>query len=116
MASEGRGAALILESPYTAATDVAARRFPIYPVRWFMLDRFDTLSLVPRIKVPVLIMSGTKDRVIPFDMGETLARHFGRQATFIPLPGVGHEPHRSDITGVVAAWLAKVLAVRGQGS
>src|SRR5262249_14246465 len=39
MAAEGYGAALILQSPYTAVVDVAARRFPIFPVRQLMLDR-----------------------------------------------------------------------------
>src|SRR5262249_40891652 len=91
MAAEGYGAALILQSPYAAVVDVAARLFPIFPVHLLMLDRFDTASLTPRITVPVLIMSGTADRIVPFDMGETLARLFGKRATFVAFPGAGHE-------------------------
>jgi hypothetical protein len=110
MASEGRAAALILESPYTSIPDVAARRFPVYPVRWFMRDRFDTLSLVPRINVPVLIIHGTRDWIVPYDMGETLARRFGKEAMFIPIVGAAHEPHRSDLVPFVTRWLQRNAA------
>jgi hypothetical protein len=117
MASEGRGEALILESPYTSIPDVAARRFPIYPVRFFMRDRFDTLSLVPKIKVPVLIIHGTRDRIVPYDMGVTLAKRFGREAMFIPIVGAAHEPHRSDLVPFVMRWLrGNDLAWRPQGA
>ena len=105
MAAEGRGAALILQSPYTAVADVAARRFAIFPVHWLMRDRFDTLSLVPRISIPVLIMSGTQDRTVPFDMGETLAKRLAPHATFVPFPGEGHELSEFGILTVAAKWL-----------
>src|SRR5207244_4333098 len=48
MASEGRANALILQSPYTSIANVAALRFPVYPVRLLIKDPFDTLSLVPK--------------------------------------------------------------------
>jgi len=107
MASEGRAAALILQSPYTAAVDVAARRFPLIPVRLLMSDRFDTLSVVDRIKMPVLIMSGTADRVVPFDMGKTLASALGPRATFVPFTGGGHELPEGGVFKVADAWLKR---------
>ncbi len=105
MAAEGRGQALILESPYTAVVDVAARRFPVFPVRALMWDRFDTLALVEKIKMPVLIVHGTEDAVVPFDMGETLARAFGPRATFVPVPGAGHDMYLSTLEPIVMPWL-----------
>ena len=105
MASEGRGALLILQSPYTSVADVAARRFPVFPVHWLMRDPFDTYSLLPKITVPVLIMSGTVDRTVPFDMGETLAQRFGAKATFVPFPGEGHELSEAGVQAVAAKWL-----------
>jgi pimeloyl-ACP methyl ester carboxylesterase len=105
MAAEGRGAALILQSPYTAVADVAARRFPIFPVHWLMRDRFDTAALVPKIEVPVLIMSGTDDRTVPFDMGQTLAHLLGRRATFVPFAGGGHELPEWGVQDVAERWL-----------
>jgi fermentation-respiration switch protein FrsA (DUF1100 family) len=69
MATERKVASVVLESPYTSLTDVAAYQFPYLPVRWLMWDRFDTLSRVGEIKVPLLVMHGDQDVVIPQDFG-----------------------------------------------
>jgi fermentation-respiration switch protein FrsA (DUF1100 family) len=111
MAAEGRGALLILQSPYTSVADVAARRFPVFPVHWLMTDPFDTASLLPKIAVPVLIMSGTVDRTVPFDMGETLAGRFGTRATFVPFAGEGHELSEAGVQAVAAKWLQAHMSV-----
>jgi fermentation-respiration switch protein FrsA (DUF1100 family) len=105
MASEGRASALVLESPFTAAVEVAANAYPFFPVRLLMRDRFDTLALVPRIQVPVLILHGTEDQAIPFAMGATLARAFGRRATLVPVLGADHNPDPVDLWPSVRAWL-----------
>jgi pimeloyl-ACP methyl ester carboxylesterase len=107
MAAERRGRLLILQSPYTAIVDVAALRFPLYPVRWFMRDRFDTVALVPRIGVPVLIIHGTADAIVPFTMGQSLAHDFGRRARFVAVPGGGHNDLSSDVLCPIAEeWLS----------
>lgn len=107
MASEHRCDGLVLESPFTSAVNVAARKYWGFPVRWFMRDPFETETLLARIKAPVLIFHGTNDPVIPFDMGRTLAARFGRQATFVPLNDVGHVPHQVDLAPIVAVWLVQ---------
>jgi pimeloyl-ACP methyl ester carboxylesterase len=114
MASEGRGAALILQSPYTAVVDVAARRFPLYPVRLVMEDRFDTLSRASSIEIPVLIMHGTDDETVPFDMGETLSHAFP-DARFVPILGGGHYLPDFETLPVAEKWL-KELALPGLGA
>ncbi len=105
MASEDRASALILESPFTAAVDVAADAYPIFPVRWLMKDRFDTLSLVPQIKQPVLLLHVTEDEVIPFKMSETLNRAFDTRATFVPIRGADHNPDQAELLPIVLNWL-----------
>lgn len=104
MAAEGRAQGLVLEAPYTSITDVAAERYPYIPVRWLLLDRFDTAAILDRIKVPVLIFHSTDDPTIPFAMGRALAQRLGPRATFIPLHGLGHWPHHQDLSPMVAAW------------
>jgi len=106
MVSEGRANALILQSPYTAVVDVAAWRFPVFPVRWLMKDRFDTFSLAPKIKMPVLIMHGTEDNIVPLDMGMELFLRFGAEATFVAIAHRGHNDLRtSDLLPVADKWL-----------
>jgi hypothetical protein len=107
MASEHRGDGLVLESAYTSAADVAARRYWMFPVHWLMRDPFETEALLDKITVPVLLIHGRNDPVVPFDMGETLAQRLGARATFVPLDDVGHIPHQIDLTPFVEKWLMK---------
>ena len=104
MASEGLAAGLVLESPYTSLPDVAARIYPYIPVHWLMLDRFNTSALVDKITVPVLIFHGVDDPQIPFAMGQQLADAWGQRAALVRLEGVGHYPHRIDLSGTVVQW------------
>jgi len=90
MAAEGRASGLILQSPYTAVVDIAAMQYPLFPVRLLDRDPFDTYSLVPRIKMPVLIIHGTNDWTVPFWMGARLKGRFGHEATLVPIKGGGH--------------------------
>jgi fermentation-respiration switch protein FrsA (DUF1100 family) len=109
MASEGRAGALILQSPYTSVADVAARRYPFFPVHWLMRDPFDTLSVVDKIGVPVLIMSGTADAVVPHDMAQMLTARFGARATFVPIPGGGHDLAAWNVLAIAKRWLSHVV-------
>jgi hypothetical protein len=72
MATERKIALMILESPYTSTVDVAMARFPIVPVGWLMLDRYESLSRIGSIRVPVLIMHGDADVVIDPSLGRKL--------------------------------------------
>lgn len=105
MAAEGRGAALVLESPYTSVADRAAQLYPIFPVRLLIKDKFDTAALVPDIKVPVLVIHSMDDRTIPVAMGRAVAASLGSRATAVILNGLGHFPHAADLSGTVAQWL-----------
>ncbi|MBV8977566.1 MAG: alpha/beta hydrolase [Alphaproteobacteria bacterium] len=107
MAAEAHADALILQSPYTAVVDVAAERFPFYPVRLVMRDRFDTLSLVPKIQVPVLILHGTDDAVVPFAMGQLLAQRFSH-AALVAIAHGGHDLGEGQILPPAEAWLMRL--------
>ena len=67
-----QAAALVLLSPYTSLPDAAAAKYPFVPVRWLMRDRFDSLALIPDIRLPVLILHGGQDKVIPARLGRAL--------------------------------------------
>ena len=78
MARRGLGGRLILISPFTSMASLGQRFFPWLPVAPLVRHRFDTLSKAPGIGVPVLIVHGTEDELVPFSMGEELARVFPR--------------------------------------
>lgn len=89
MARRGHGSRLMLLSPYTSIVDVTQRIAVVLPATLFVRDRFDTRSKAPHIHVPVLIVHGTLDTLIPVEMGRGLASVFPR-AQFVELTRRGH--------------------------
>ncbi len=72
VAAEREFAAIVLESPYTSTVDVAAARFPFFPVSWLMKDRFDSFTRIAQVHEPLLVMHGEADEVIPQSFGRRL--------------------------------------------
>ena len=65
-------AALVLESPYFSALDVASARYAIFPVSWLMLDKFRSDLAIREVHVPVLMVHGQEDDVIPLNSAKRL--------------------------------------------
>ena len=63
---------IVLESPFTSILDIARRRYKIYPVKYFILDKFDNYSKIDKIMSPILIISGKKDEIIPHSHSKKL--------------------------------------------
>lgn len=74
MAKRGRGSSLVLEAPYTSIPDIVSNAVPFLPARVVVADCFDTLAKARDIHVPTLIIHGDADQIVPFWMGEKLAR------------------------------------------
>jgi len=65
-------AALILEAPFTSTVDVGASHYPFLPVRLLMKDRFESHTRIGALHVPLLIVHGEKDRIVPVKFGKRL--------------------------------------------
>ena len=63
---------IILESPFTSIADAAKIYYPYLPVNLLLKDRYDSIKKIKNIKIPILIMHGKKDNIVPFFMGEKL--------------------------------------------
>jgi hypothetical protein len=74
LAARGWGTKLVLLSPYTSLPDVGAKAMPFVPVRLLMRDRFNSESRASEIKVPTLIVHGTNDQVIPYELGKLMSK------------------------------------------
>lgn len=83
-------AKLILEAPYTSTVDVAAAAFPWAPVRWLMRDRFHSDERIAKLAVPLLIIHGEKDTVIPIGIGRRLFDLAPGRKRFVALPKGTH--------------------------
>lgn len=63
---------LVLEAPFASLADVAAKHYPFVPVRWLLKDRFESDAKIARVRAPVFILHGEKDRVVPVSAGRAL--------------------------------------------
>lgn len=105
MTVEFSPAALILVSPFTSVPDVAANSFPMFPVRMLLQHEFDNIGKLPALDLPMLIMHGDADRMVPFEHGQRLAESNPR-AEFIAFEGVGHDlTFRQEAKIAHAEWL-----------
>jgi len=57
---------IILQSTFTNIPQLGAELFPWLPVRWLSTIKYDTLSKLPRIKVPLLIAHSPDDGLVRY--------------------------------------------------
>ncbi|HEV2295967.1 MAG TPA: alpha/beta hydrolase [Tepidisphaeraceae bacterium] len=90
LASTKPVAALGIFSPFTSVADMARRVMPFFPTSLLLRHRFDNETKLAKVTCPILIMHGTRDAIIPFEMSQRLARIAGHRATFEPVAGADH--------------------------
>ena len=91
LAADHPARALILEAPFTSAAEVGQLRYPWLPVKLLMWDPFASRDWIAKVHMPVLIVHGDHDGVIPFAMGRELFGLANPPKTFEAVPGGGHE-------------------------
>jgi len=72
----GRFDALVLQSTFTNLGDMARFKFGRIPVHLISGRELDTLTLLPQYDLPLLLLHGTDDDVVPSWMGERLFAAF----------------------------------------
>ena len=82
--------ALVLEAPYTSLVDLARPRFFFVPVDLLMRDRFDSERRISSVHIPILIIHGRKDSVVPFRYGQRLFAAATGDKFFHEFPDAGH--------------------------
>ena len=74
LATERPAAGVVLEAPFTSVADIGAGAYPFLPVRLLLKDRYETSAYLPQVRMPLLILHGERDQVIPVAMGRALFR------------------------------------------
>jgi hypothetical protein len=90
LAVDARPMAVVLRSPFTSITDVAAYHYWFLPVRRLLWDRYDSLSRIGALTCPVAIVAGDRDRVVPFGLSRRLYDAIRSPKTFITVRGADH--------------------------
>ena len=72
MAAEREVAAVVLESPYTSIAEVAQTHYWYLPAKWLVLDKWDSMAHIGRIRAPLLVVHGARDKTVPTRYGRRL--------------------------------------------
>jgi pimeloyl-ACP methyl ester carboxylesterase len=82
---------LVLVTPYDSLQEIAAQRFSLFPVRWLLLDKFESWRYASRVTAPTLLLAAEYDEVIPRTSTNLLYKHLPKSlATLIVVPDAGH--------------------------
>jgi fermentation-respiration switch protein FrsA (DUF1100 family) len=100
---------VILDAPYTSIVEVGAKAYPILPLRWLMVDRYESDKRIAAINAPLLILHGARDQVIPLEMGQRMHALAREPKRIVVFP----EGHHIDLdqygaVAVVRAWIDEV--------
>ncbi|MBF0284156.1 MAG: alpha/beta hydrolase [Magnetococcales bacterium] len=88
--------AVILEGTFTSLPDVAAERFPIFPIRWMSRIHFPNEQRIARVDRPVLLIHSQDDEVVPYPhAGRLLAAAAGPKRLITSRGGHNQGPHIS---------------------
>jgi pimeloyl-ACP methyl ester carboxylesterase len=84
-------ARVALISPFTALLDVAKLHYPLLPVSALLQDNYDSAANLAAVRVPLLVVHGEDDDIVPFRLGKALFDGYaGPDKELLPLAGVGH--------------------------
>lgn len=106
MASRGHGARLALVAPFTSIVDMGHRVAPFLPASLILAHRLDTYGRAKDIAQPTLVVHGDADEVVPFAMGERIAKTLPH-GEFIRVPGAHHtDVLTPDVLDRITAYLS----------
>jgi uncharacterized protein len=71
LALESPPAGLILQSTFTGIKDLARTHYPFIP-KPAVPDAYPSLRRIPRLRVPLLVLHGDRDEIVPLLHGEAL--------------------------------------------
>jgi fermentation-respiration switch protein FrsA (DUF1100 family) len=101
LAVSAPAAALVLEAPFTSVPDMA-RTTIFLPLAPFVRTRYDNLAKVAHLRMPLLVLHGEQDEVVPFAQGRRLFAAAPEPKRFHAIPGAGHND--AYVTGKNAYW------------
>tara|TARA_Y100000590_G_scaffold288607_1_gene324942 strand:- start:3636 stop:4448 length:813 start_codon:yes stop_codon:yes gene_type:complete len=72
IAQNKRFAGVILESPFTSMVNMGKKYYPFFPVSLLLKDKFESHKKINKISVPILIIHGKVDKIVPYAMGKKM--------------------------------------------
>lgn len=115
LALRHRPFALVLQSPFTSARDMARILVGRRPSEftWNLVSRihFNTIDVVRQLDVPVSVAHGAQDRLIPLDMGREVFSAASVKGQWLIVPDASHNDVAMRGGAAYWRWLASSLSL-----
>lgn len=83
-------AGMVLRSPFPELADVGSRHYPWLPVRLLLRDRFHVVKHLAGSEVPVTVVYGDRDSVVPPDLSARVADNAPALSERVVIAGADH--------------------------
>ena len=90
IAVEREAAGLVLEAPFASIAHMAGAIYPFLPLRPFIRTRYDNLDKAARLKMPLFVIQGTQDEVIPVAQGKMVHDAAPQPKQYLAVEGAHH--------------------------
>jgi fermentation-respiration switch protein FrsA (DUF1100 family) len=105
LALESPARGLILQSTFTSIRDAARRHYPFLPAG-IVPDAYPSLRRIPALSVPLLVLHGERDNIVPLSHGQALFDAAPGEKRMHVFAGLGH----NDLVSLAGPAYAQVIA------
>jgi len=88
-------AGLIMEGSFTSMQAMGEIKYEFLPVGLLLNQRFESLQKIPNLKIPVLLIHGTWDQKVPYEMSQRLYAAAPQPKTLLLIEGGEHSNSRA---------------------
>jgi uncharacterized protein len=96
LAAKDGARALIVESTFTSAPELAGAIVPWLPLRYLMRTELNSIAKIKNYHGPFLQSHGDEDRLVPYAMGKRLFAAANEPKRFVTIPHGGHNDPQSE--------------------
>lgn len=90
LASEYPPAGLVLRSPFVDLASVGRHHYPYLPVGLLLRDRYPLVEHLAEVDVPVVVVYGTGDTIVPAEQSRAVARAAPGPVRSVEVAGADH--------------------------
>ena len=110
LARERPPVGLVLRAPFVELAAVGRIHYPFLPVRTLLRDRYPVADHLRAVRVPVAVVYGTADSVVPAEQSRAVAQAAPALERLVPVQGADHNDLRLERSAVDA--IAELAARR----
>lgn len=90
LAIERKAAGLVLEAPFASIAHMANAIYPFLPLGSFIRTRYENVRKIPQLKMPLFVVQGTRDEVIPVAQGKMVFAAAPEPKQYLAIEGAHH--------------------------